>query len=120
MKFDHYPRTAPPCPNNTGWRDKSNPQPGDWQHICTSGECPSGNYYVSAMETDGSGTYYVMAGPFPTHAEALAAVPPVKEIADAKDPRAFWKAWGTLRKESNEPGVLNRLGLWPPIKETLF
>jgi hypothetical protein len=106
--FDHYPRTPQPYPNNTGWRNKFAPVPGDWEHVCTSGECPAGNYFVTAL--DGPSFYY-MAGPYPTHAEALALVDKAKAIAYEHDGKAWFMAWGTARSERTEPGSLNKHNL---------
>jgi hypothetical protein len=78
---------------------------------CTPESCPpDGRYYVSAI--DGPG-YYLMAGPYPTHAAALADVDKVKDISQEKDAKAFWMSWGTCRVKEGElkPGTLNRLGL---------
>lgn len=55
-----------------------------------------GNYYVSAV--DGP-RYWMIAGPFSTHAKALAMVDEAREKAEKKDPRAIWMAWGTCRTE---------------------
>ena|SRR5208283_535944 len=112
--IDHYPRYAPTHIENHGWRDKSNPQPGDWEHICTSGECPigKGNYYVTAM--DGPSFYY-MAGPYQTHGEALAMVDTARDLADKHDRsgKAWFMSWGTVRTEHTKPGSLNHAGLLP-------
>ena len=83
IERDHYPRYAPPLVDNSHkWRDKANPQLGEWEHVCTSGECPIGHYYVTAM--DGPSWYY-MAGPYATHAEALALVDKARDLADKHD-----------------------------------
>lgn len=112
--IDHYPRYPAPLVENNGWRNKSNPQPGDWQHVCTSGTCPDGaNYYVSCKNDTGS--YWLMCGPFSTHIKALNAVDKVLLIADEHDGRAWFMHWGTCRTEDNKPGVLNRLGLWKEV-----
>lgn len=109
--IDHFPRYAPPLVENTGWRNKANPQPGDWEHVCTSGECPSpGRYFVTAI--DGPSFYY-MAGPYPTHAEALARVDLARDIADKHDGRAWFMSWGTVRQKDDcdTVGVLNKYNL---------
>lgn len=49
-------------------------------------------YYVSAI--DGR-RRYLIAGPYPTHSEALARVNPVLHEADRRDGRAWFMAWGT-------------------------
>ncbi|HVN82281.1 MAG TPA: hypothetical protein VMW38_25070 [Terriglobia bacterium] len=80
-------------------------------HCCTSETCPEpGNYYVTAV--DGPSLYY-MAGPYPTHAEALAMVEKALSIADKHDGRAWFMAWGTVRTKDgySKPGSLNRANL---------
>lgn len=82
-------------------------------HVCNDELCPpSGGYYVSAV--DGP-QFWLMAGPYNTHAEALADVKRVRDICVERDStgRAVWKAWGTLRMkdETRKPGKLNELGL---------
>lgn len=49
-------------------------------------------FYVSAI--DGR-KKYMIAGPYLTHAKALAAVDTVRRDAERRDPRAYWMAWGT-------------------------
>ena len=108
--FDHYPRHAPACVINTGWRNPNNPQPGDWQHVCYPGTCPESLYYVSAKD---AGSHWLMAGPYRTHAEALADVDRARNIADEHDGRAWFYAWGTCRMKdgTDRPGNLNKAGL---------
>jgi hypothetical protein len=66
-----------------------------------------GNYYVSAVD---AGRTWLMAGPYKSHVEALATVDKALKIADEKDGRAWFMAWGTVRVASNKLGVLNRHG----------
>jgi hypothetical protein len=54
-----------------------------------------GRYYVTAI--DGAKPYF-LAGPWPTHAEALAQVAAVRLFAELTDPRAVWMAYGTARQ----------------------
>ena len=71
-----------------------------------------GDYFVSAI--DGP-HYFLMAGPYPEHSQAAAAVKRVKNIALQYDQsgKGHFMAWGTCRKEpgSGCVGVLNRHGL---------
>jgi hypothetical protein len=81
------------------------------EHVCTAESCPEpGSYYVSCI--DGA-SFYLMAGPYGTHALALADVDKALHIADARDGRAWFMAWGTvrLRDGSTEPGRLNKHNL---------
>lgn len=84
------------------------------EHICTPETCPNGgNYFVSAV--DGDKTYY-MAGPYKVHAEALAMVDDVRNLAIQHDKtgRAWFLAWGTVRVHDMHPlqrGSLNRMKL---------
>ena len=52
------------------------------------------HYYVTAQ--DGDRDWHV-CGPWPTHAEALAALPDVRAYAGQCDPRAAFMSWGTGR-----------------------
>lgn len=64
-----------------------------------------GNYYVSVIR-HGSSDYRLVAGPWPTHIEALRQVPAVKrEVAHTYrvDP---WDAWGTARTEEPAQAIL--------------
>lgn len=49
-------------------------------------------YYVSAI--DGT-RKYLIAGPYPTHADALSKVGSVRQEAEEIDARAVFMAWGT-------------------------
>jgi hypothetical protein len=85
----------------------------DDPHVCTLESCPeSGSYYVSAV--DGH-DWWKMAGPYPTHAAALADVDRALKLADKHDRsgRAWFMSWGTLQiaEGCNVPGNLNRAGL---------
>jgi hypothetical protein len=89
---------------------------------CTPESCPpTGGYYVSAI--DGP-HYYLMAGPYQTHGEALADVDKVHSICIDKDStgKAHWMGWGTCHRKDDyrKPGKLNQLGLFPVIPSTLF
>lgn len=53
-----------------------------------------GNYYVSVID---QGRRALLAGPWPTHAEALAQVDAVRVKACELDPRGCWYAFGTAR-----------------------
>ena len=66
-------------------------------HVCTPETCPTpGRYYVTAIDIARASVFY-MAGPYATHAEALANVRPALTLADKHDPRAWFMAWGTAR-----------------------
>lgn len=73
-----------------------------------------GAYYVSAIDGPRSA---LLAGPWPTHAEALAMVDRVRALANELDPRSHWYAFGTARLPDDDSvpiraGSLNgRLGL---------
>lgn len=68
-----------------------------------------GPYYVSAV--DGTKNY-LMAGPYAQHADALADVRRVRDIADNADARSCFMFWGTCRIEgSDRVGNMNKLGL---------
>lgn len=73
---------------------------------------PDGHYYVSALDGD---VYYLMAGPYQAHADALADVDKVNRICCDKDTtgKAHWMSWGTCRRKDgyDKPGKLNQLGL---------
>jgi hypothetical protein len=61
-----------------------------------------GHYYVSALPGVGEvkDKYWLLAGPWPTHAEALAQVRPVWDYALRVDTvGATWKSFGTCRRE---------------------
>lgn len=73
-----------------------------------------GNYYVSVV--DGK-RRALLAGPWPSHAEALARVDEVTRIACKLDPRGCWYLFGTCRLPDDDSipiraGSLNaQLGL---------
>ena len=52
-------------------------------------------YYVSAMDPINTARRGVLAGPWPTHAEALAQVDAVKAHAVRTTERGHWMAYGT-------------------------
>jgi hypothetical protein len=84
-----------------------------------------GHYYVSALPGVGEAKdrYWLLAGPWPTHAEALAQVRPVWDYALRIDPvGATWKSFGTCRLEVVDgveaaPSKLgNDAAVWTPRK----
>lgn len=78
-----------------------------------------GPYYVSAR--DGPTTFWLLAGPFATHAEALALVERTRQVACEDEPRAFWYSFGTCRMKdgTTKPGSANHvLGIKPTYTET--
>lgn len=69
----------------------------------------SGHYYVSVLPGLGEikDKYWLLAGPWPTHVEALAQVQAVWDYARRIDPvGAEWKAFGTCRLEEAKPSKL--------------
>ena len=56
-----------------------------------------GAYYVSAVD---GGRYALLAGPYPSHAAALAQVDAARTIAHELDPRAIWYGYGTCRMDA--------------------
>lgn len=73
----------------------------------TACQCPNGKYYVSAV--DGP-SYFLMAGPYSTHAAAQAHRDIALGIADKIDGRAWFMSWGTVRMadDCEKQGVLNK------------
>ena len=68
-------------------------------------------YYVSVVRAS---DYRLLAGPFPTHQEALAWVDRAKAVAATLDPKAHWYGYGTVAMAPGyqKPGMLNAsLGL---------
>ena len=65
-----------------------------------------GAYYVSATD---AGRYILLAGPFPTHAAALAKVDAARDIAHELDRKAIWYGYGTCRMDapSTRVGMFN-------------
>ena len=75
---------------------------------CTTESCPpNGAYYVSAVD---AGHVFLMAGPYQTHADALADVDKALEIADSKDGRSWFMGWGTVNVAERYKGKLFPLG----------
>lgn len=78
-----------------------------------------GPYYVSAID---AGRVFLLAGPYPLHATALALVNRVRDIACDNSPKGIWMNYGTVRKEGcTELGRLHTLGLLehPEHEDTL-
>ncbi len=67
-----------------------------------------GHYYVSAI--DGPDRYLV-AGPWPTHWQALVRVAEVRALAEQRDGsgKAAFMAWGTARSDEPLPSILGDL-----------
>ncbi|HXN71505.1 MAG TPA: hypothetical protein VN861_03015 [Candidatus Acidoferrales bacterium] len=90
--------------------DKQTALRDDREHVCTPEDCPpDGRYYVSCI--DDGGKVFLMAGPYRTHGEALAAERRVCQVASDVDGRAWFMAWGTCHKREGEElsaGVLNK------------
>ncbi|SNR99702.1 hypothetical protein SAMN04488503_2253 [Humidesulfovibrio mexicanus] len=69
-----------------------------------------GSYYISATD---AGRFFLVAGPYPTHREALANVDRAKTITEfSTEGRSYFWFWGTTRMADDytAPGVLNRHG----------
>lgn len=60
-------------------------------------------FYVSAIDGDRK---HLVAGPYPTHDEALGRVDAVREAAYQRDGRAWFMAWGTAGSDSILPTIL--------------
>ena len=79
------------------------------QETCTCGKTHSAgaNFYVSARD---AGRTALLAGPYPTHAEALARVPEVRTVAVEKDSRAHFYSFGTVAKAASytKPGLFGK------------
>lgn len=69
-----------------------------------------GRYYVTAIDAP---KRYFLAGPWKTHAEALAQVESVQRFAEHTDPRAFWMAYGTARQPLDGEAIKSALGSDP-------
>lgn len=68
------------------------------------------DYYVSMIRGEAKKRYALMAGPFATHAEALAMVDPVRKEAERLDPKTHFDYFGTCSKprdRDNKHGWLN-------------
>jgi hypothetical protein len=69
-----------------------------------------GRYYVTVRDGPQVG---LLAGPFPTHQQALDLVPAVRDLACQVNTRAWFYAYGTSRVHDGEPdlgpGRLNHL-----------
>jgi len=86
----------------------ANTSESESRHVCTPVTCPDdGGYYVSCK--DGR-QWWLMAGPYSTHAAALADVERALKIANDRDGRAWFMSWGTchMKDTYREPGVLNK------------
>ena len=73
------------------------------QQIADARQIPDtrpGHYYVSAV--DGGTHWFPMAGPFPTHQEALDLVDDVRRYAHEVSYRSVWYSFGTCRVDLSE------------------
>jgi hypothetical protein len=87
--------------------------PEDAKHICSPESCPTGRYFVTAVD---AGKTHFMAGPYTEHSAALADVQKALKIADKHDGRAWFMSWGTVRLTDDSyrvgmVGTLNKHGL---------
>lgn len=66
------------------------------------------NFYVTCAD---AGRIGYLAGPYPTHGEALAVLPAVKHAAGKADPWSDFYAFGTvaMAAEFTRPGIFNDL-----------
>lgn len=73
---------------------------------CGAAHPPGANFYVTV--TDG-GKLLPLAGPYKTHAEAVAMVDEVKELAIKTDPSAAFASFGTTAMPGSyaKPGIFN-------------
>lgn len=62
-------------------------------------------FYVSSIDGPSK---CLMLGPFNTHAAALARVDECLKACDKVDPRAWFRAWGTCRLETENTLPLGR------------
>lgn len=54
-------------------------------------------FYVSAIDGNKK---YLIAGPYFFHSDALNAVDHVRDVANDRDPRAWFMAWGTAGSDT--------------------
>lgn len=75
---------------------------------CTCGQThhDGANYYVSCVDGPRQA---LLAGPYKTHAEALSAIEPVRNVAYEFDPKSWFYGFGTMamKTEYTKPGILN-------------
>ncbi len=79
---------------------------------CGERHYQNARYYVTVRRDDGDSR--ALAGPFAEHDEALAWVSKTTRVANDRDPRAAWYAFGTaaIKYGYDKPGMLNAdLGL---------
>lgn len=78
------------------------------RETCECGERhePGAHYYATAV--DGP-RVALLSGPYPTHAEALAALPEAREKALRVDPKSHFYSFGTVATDVDRPGVLDPL-----------
>ena len=83
---------------------------------CGDDRCPAdgGGYYVSIwdrLSNAGHGRLGLLAGPYDTHAEALAKVDAAKDLALEHDAWASFYGYGTVRMKGSyrEPGKFGKL-----------
>lgn len=79
------------------------------KETCTCGKHhPAGaNFYVSAHD---AGRTTLLAGPYPTHAQAVARVREVRELAYEREPRSHHYSFGTVAKPASytKPGLFGK------------
>ena len=82
------------------------PQQSSTHELGASIDERPGAYYVSVRDGERSA---LLAGPFATHPEALAAVRATRVVAQAKDVKSAFYAFGTARLElpTTRLGLLN-------------
>jgi len=78
------------------------------QHQDQEPDTRPGCYYVSAMLRGDPDRGILVAGPYPTHAEALSWAGRVRDHATRLDRagEASWAAWGTARTQGPSPTIL--------------
>lgn len=84
------------------------PTPDPPQHQDQEPDTRPGCYYVSCMLRGDPERGVLVAGPYPTHAEALSWVDRVRDHATRLDRagEAFWATWGTARTQDPSPTIL--------------
>jgi hypothetical protein len=66
-------------------------------------------YYVSAVD---AGNYWLLSGPYDSHAAAIADVDDVQEIAIKNNPFAHFYSFGTCLAQSRNPGRCQVAGVF--------
>lgn len=104
------------------------PELAAYHHVNTPAEAPQqpdprpGSYYVSVrdyVDNAGGGRTGILLGPFKLHSKALEWVDRAKAMAERVNDRAFWYAFGTLRRELDYQGSGTLNDLLPEAAEDM-